>query len=268
MTAGSVKARASVVSAVEEAVQGDDATRIGDELFSLVRLLDSEPTLRRVLTDPSVPAEAKGHLVDSLLDDRVSAPTGQVVDTAVGLRWPHPRDLADALEYAGVIAHIAKAEQDDDLDAVEDDLFRFSRIVAASRQLRDTLGDRLAPQEAKRRLVDALLADKVGPTTKALVSQAVTGRGGQLSTVLQRYEEIAAERRQRLVATVRVAAPLSDDHLQRLADALRRVYGKQIHVNVIVDEAVLGGVRVQVGDEVIDSTISTRLAEAERRLTG
>jgi F-type H+-transporting ATPase subunit delta len=257
-----------VVGAVEDAVQHGDATAIGDELFSLVRLLDSEPTLRRVLTEPSIPAEAKGHLLDSLLGDRVSGPTEGVVETAVGLRWSRSRDLADALEYAGVVAHIAKAEQDDDLDAVEDDLFRFSRIVAASRQLRDTLGDRRAPVGPKRRLVESLLADKVGPTTTALVTQAVSGRGGQLTTVLQRYEEIAAERRQRLVATVRVAAPLSDDHQERLANALSEMYGKQIHLNVIVDEAVLGGVRVQVGDEVIDSTISSRLAEAERRLTG
>lgn len=269
MPTGSVKSRALVVDAVDEAVEaGGDATQLGDGLFSLVAVLDVEPALRRVLTEPSIPAETKGNLVQSLIEDRVTGPTGQVIDTAVGLRWSHPRDLADALEHAGVVAHIAQAEQDDALDDVEDDLFRFSRIVAGSRQLRDTLGDRRTPAEAKSHLIDSLLADKVGPTTKALITQAVSLRGGPLATVLQRYQEIAAERRERLVATVQVAAPLSDEQTERLTTALSEMYGKQIHLNVIVDEEVLGGVRVQVGDEVIDSTISSRLMEAKRRLTG
>jgi F-type H+-transporting ATPase subunit delta len=269
MPAGSTQSQALLVEAVDDALEaGADATVVGDELFALVGILDAQPALRRVLTEPSVPAEAKARLMASLLADKVSEATEKIVDAAVGMRWSHGSDLADGLERAGAACHIIKAEQDGDLDSLEDELFRFSRILVGARGLRDTLGNRRAPIEAKRELVDNLLDGKVTTSTMALVRQAVSGRGGPLPIVLRRFQELAAARRERLVALVRVAAALTDDQAERLAEALGDQYGKRVHLNVIVEPDVLGGVRVQIGDEVIDSTVATRLAEARRRLAG
>ncbi len=269
MPAVSSQSSAAVVAAAEEAVgAGADAEQLGEELFGVVRLLDSQPSLRRVLTEPTVAAEAKEALVDGLLRDKVSAPAREVVVTAGGCRWSQGRDLADALEQAGISCHLARAEADGRLDDVEDELFRFGRIVEAEPALREALGDRLAPVSAKRRLVDFLLEGKATEATRQLLDQAVTGRELSFARAVNALQRVAAARQDRLVATVAVAAPLSADQEGRLAAALQRLYGHAVHINLIVDSEVLGGVRVRANDEVIDSTIVARLAEARRTLGG
>jgi F-type H+-transporting ATPase subunit delta len=185
---------------------------------------------------------------------------------AVSERWSRSRDLVNALERCAVIAEATKAEQDGQLDALEDDLFRFSRILAANTDLRDALSDRAAPMKAKRALLDGLVEGKVAPVTKNLFDQLLVGRQRSLAAGLAHYQEITATRRSRLVAMVWVAAPLTDDQKSRLAESLASQYSHEVHLNVVVEKAVLGGVRISIGDDVIDSTIETRLAQAQRRL--
>ena len=269
MQAVSGQSLAAVVAAVDAALDaGADPATMGEELFGLAALLDDQPALRRLLTDPGVEADRKADLVRSLLRGRVSESAAQVMVVAGGRRWAAGRDLANALEQAGVTAHVAQAERDGQLEDLEDELFRFSRIVEGEPALREALGDRTAPASAKRTLLDALLGGRASDPAQRLLAQAITGRHRSFFAAVAAYQRIAAARRNRLVATVRVAASLSEQHKQRLARALQGVYGHDVHLNVIVEPPLLGGARVTVGDEVIDSTVATRLADARRRLVG
>lgn len=267
MQTGSAQSLAAVLVALEEALEdGADPMTLGTDLFGLVAALDSEPALRRALTEPAIPLEAKSGLVKSLLQDKVAAPTLDVATAAVSRRWSQPRDLSDSLEQAAVTSVVAKAERDDDAAELEDELFRFDRILAAQPTLRDALSDPAAALDGKQRLITDLVHGKVSEATEELLVQAVTGRQRTITAVLSYYQDVAAARRKRVVATAWVAAPLGDEQKSRLVAALAQDYGQDVHLNVIVDPSVLGGVRVAIGDEVIDSTVSTRLAQASRRL--
>ncbi|HET7387736.1 MAG TPA: F0F1 ATP synthase subunit delta [Nocardioidaceae bacterium] len=267
MQAGSQRSMAAVLEKANAVLESDvDADKLGDELFAFALTLDSRHSLRRALTEPAVPADAKSTLLHRVAEGKIAPTTLEVVDVAVRLRWSQGRDLADALEHASVTAHVAKADSEGHLDDLEDNLFRFARIVDAHSGLREALADPAYPLEGKRKLLDTLLEGKVGSSTEKLLDQAAAARHRSLPAVLDTYQKIAAERRDRLVATVWVAADLSTDHRGRLAAALSRQYDHDVHLNVIVDPEVLGGVRVAVGDEVIDSTVQTRLRQAHRRL--
>ena len=267
MQAGSARSMAAVLEKANAVLEaGADADRLGDELFSLTLTLDAEHALRRALTEPAVPPEAKSRLLATIATGKLSPEAVEVADVAVRNRWSQGRDLGDALERASVTAHVAGADAAGRLDAVEDNLFRFGRIVEGDAALREVLSDPGTPFEGKRRLVARLVEDKVDVSTLRLLEQAVAGRHRSLPAVLAVYEEVAAERRDSLVATVWVASELSRDHRDRLAQALTRQYSREVHLNVIVEPSLLGGVRVAVGDEIIDSTIENRIRQAHRRL--
>jgi F-type H+-transporting ATPase subunit delta len=141
--------------------------------------------------------------------------------------------------------------------------------VAASPELRDALTNRNLPGEAKAELVSTLLVGKSSPETLRLTRQAVLEpRGRRLDRILEHVLSLAAKRREQLTAVVTVATDLDEPQRERLAAALQRTYGKPVLLQVVVDPAVLGGIRVQVGDEVVDGTVLRRLDEARRRLAG
>jgi len=117
----------------------------------------------------------------------------------------------------------------------------------------------------KQGLVAGLLAGKASEATQRLVAEAVSS--GIAVPTLQRYAKVAATVRNRAVATVRVARALSADQSQRLAKALSD-NGTAVHLNVIVDRQVVGGLRVEMGDHVIDGTIASRVDDARRKIAG
>jgi F-type H+-transporting ATPase subunit delta len=245
------------------------AETMGDELFAVARLLDSEHALRRTLTDPARPAAAKATLVRSLLDERVSAPTLDLLADAVSARWSASRDLADAAEELAVKALTIAAERSRQLDNLEDELFRFGRVVAGQPKLRLALSDPNLPDERKRGLLGALLDGKATPVTERLITEAVLHpRGRSLEATLDTYGRLAAERKQRLIAVVRVASALTEQQQERLAAALAAVYGHDVYLNIVLDPQVVGGMSVQVGDEFIDASVASRLESLRRRLAG
>lgn len=267
MQAGSVRSMAAVLDKTNAAIEaGTDPGQLGDELFSFALTLDTRHSLRRALTEPAVPPEAKSRLLDTLVTGKVGAATIEVLDVAVRHRWSDGRDLGDALEQASVTAHVANADAAGRLDELEDNLFRFSRITEADSGLREALSEQDFSAEGKRALVRRLVEGKVDDSTLHLLEQAVSGRHRSLPFLLEDYQKVAAARRQSLVATVWVASPLSDTHKERLERALASQYSREVHLNVIVEPTVLGGVRVAVGDEVIDGSVETRLKQAHRML--
>ena len=248
---------------------GKGGVALAGELFAFVDTLDGSGSLRRALTDPARSAKDKGTVVDSLLarsDSRVR----DVVRDFVAQRWSAEADLAESIEDAGVLALLASAEADGSLDAVEEQLFRLERALVAERELLVALGDRLAPRASRAALLSQVLAGaKLAPVTLALVDRAVAApRGSRLITTIKRLVILAAERRNRAVAQVTAAVELSAAQRTRLAQILKAAYGREVHINVAVDPQVLGGIKVQVGSEVVDGTVLARLDDARRRLVG
>jgi F-type H+-transporting ATPase subunit delta len=259
-----VMAREQLTAAL--AAQGDPAV-LGEELFGVTHLLDREPGVRRALTDATSPTAARSGLARRLLDGRVSRPTLDLVTSMADSRWSSPRDLADAAEELAVLATAAAAEGEGHLDDLEDELFRFGRILSTEPALRSALEDQGPPDEGKRGLLDGLLAAKVTPAALRLITQAVIyPRGRNLETTLDQYGRLAAAWRQRLIAVVRVAAGLTEEQRGRLAAALSHTYGHDVHLNVVVDPRVVGGISVQIGDEFIDGSVASRLATLRQRL--
>jgi F-type H+-transporting ATPase subunit delta len=245
-----------------------DLAAVGDELFSVAAALDHTPAVRRILTDPSTEANARAGVAASVLGDKVSPATLAVVDAAARGRWTGGRALSDAIELAGLAAHVAAADRSGNLDTVETELFETQRIIDAERELRATLSDRTIPADRKAPLVDSIFGDKVDPATLALLRQAAACRTGSFDGVLERFADEVAARRKRTLAEVRTAAPLAADEVARLQAALSSKYGKEVHVNTIVDPAIIGGLKVSIGDDVIDGTIAGRLEDARRQLVG
>ncbi|MFD3805068.1 F0F1 ATP synthase subunit delta [Streptomyces sp. NPDC058619] len=246
-----------------------DAPKLAGELAAVTTLLDREVSLRRVITDPAQSGEAKAELAGRLLSGQVGGETLDLVSGMVRSRWSRSRDLVDALEELADTADLTAAQQGGVLDDVEDEVFRFGRIVASSTELRAALTDRAATASAKSQLLRSLLGGKANPVTERLVTRLVTQpRGRSLEAGLESLSTLAAERRNRMVATVTTAVPLSDVQKQRLGAVLAKLYGRQMHLNLEVDPEVLGGIVVRVGDEVIDGTIADRLSEATRRMAG
>jgi F-type H+-transporting ATPase subunit delta len=247
---------------------GGDHVGVADDLFAVAAVLRSEPSLRRVVTDVSVPAKAKSDLVRQLFAKQVRAASLDLLTQAVGLRWSATRDLGDALEQVAVVAVVKDAEQAGRADALEDELFEFGLVVEDHPDLRDALSDRTRSADDKSALVHRLLDGKATDHAIRLVEQALSGSYRTFALALEAYRRIASEHRNRLVAVVRAADGLDDKELQRLESALSGQYGRPVHANVRLDPDVVGGVKVEIGDDVIDGTVATRLGEAQRRLAG
>jgi F-type H+-transporting ATPase subunit delta len=244
------------------------AAQVGDELFAVTRLLDAEHGLRRALADGTKPGAEKAALITRLLRGRVTQATSDLVAEAAAARWATPGDLADAVEQLAIEALTLAAQYDGTLDDLEDDLFRVARVISGQPQLRSALVGPAAGA-AKQGLLQDLLATKVSAPSLGLITQVLTHpRGRSPQAVLDLAASIAAHRREQLIAVVRVATELTPAQRQRLATALATAHGRGIHLNIVYDPAVVGGMSVLIGDELVDGTAASRLAEVRRKLAG
>jgi F-type H+-transporting ATPase subunit delta len=247
----------------------EELQSLADELFAVARVLDEQPVLRRALSDPAgKPAERAG-LARRLFGAKLSDDALDILETIARLRWSRPFDLIEAAVELGTEASLDAGEARGELEGVEDDLFRFGRIVEADRDLSRILADRTAPAAGKSALLDRLLSGRVSPVTEQLLRNVLTARfAGSPAVEIERLTDAASRRRGQSVARVTTAVALTPTQEQRLASVLSRLYGRPIGLQVTVDPAVVGGLVVQVGDEVIDGSIAHRLEAAERRLAG
>ncbi|QTE28753.1 F0F1 ATP synthase subunit delta [Pengzhenrongella sicca] len=245
---------------------GVRASELGEQLFALVDALDGSGSLRRTLTDPSIDGDAKAGLSRAVLA-RATPEVIDLVDSLVRSRWSAEADLAEAIEELGFQAVLASAEADDELVRVEDELFRITRALIGQREVRRALFDTTVAADRRIALVDQILAGRAAPVT-ALIARRATAhpRGRRFAATLGHAGDLAAARRNRLVASVTSAAELSDAQRDRLAAILGQAYGGQVQLNVTVDAGVIGGLRIQIGSDVVDSTVLSRLDDARRRL--
>ena len=244
------------------------AQQTGDELFAVTRLLDSEHGLRRALSDTSREGAEKADVMRRLLHGKVSAVTEELAAEAAAGKWATSGDFSDAIEQLAIESLTVAAQFGGTLDDLEDDLFRFGRVVSGQPGLREALTGP-ADTAAKESLLSNLLSRKVSAPSLALMTQLLTHtRGRSPQAALDLAAGIAAQRRQQLIAVVRVAVNLTAAQRQRLVTALTRAYGQGVHLNVVHDPSVVGGMSVQIGDELIDGTASTRLSDVQRKLAG
>jgi F-type H+-transporting ATPase subunit delta len=242
-------------------------SRLGDELFAFARLIATERPLRRLLADPSTPEAARARLVEQVLGGQLSDPALEFIKGLVTSRWSRSADLTEAAEALARQATLAVAEKDGTLDDVEDELFRFSRILDREPQLNALLSDENTPAEGRLRLLEQVVGDRISPVTAALLRQTVRlPRGRHLDVVAEELAELAAARRDRSVARITAPMVLSSQQEQKLTDSLSRLYGRPISLQIELDESLLGGLVVQVGGEVIDGSVAGKLAAARRAL--
>jgi F-type H+-transporting ATPase subunit delta len=248
---------------------GVDLDALSTDLLAVTGLLVRELPLRRTLADAATPAEAKAALIDGLLGDRVGAPARDFLKELVADRWSRTGDLVDALEALAVLAAFEQALVDGSLDEVEDELFRFARIVERESALREALESTWVAEDRKRELLAGLLGEKVRPVTLRVVT-AAAGASVQRRTVIEALDQfgrLAAELRERLNARVTLALEPTQEQLDRLREQLSRVFGVTMGLQVEIDPQIIGGAVIRVGDQVMDASIARRLEIARRGLS-
>ncbi|WP_280229040.1 F0F1 ATP synthase subunit delta [Nocardia cyriacigeorgica] len=268
MYAASREASSRSREALRAALTGSDsvAATTGSELFAVVAVLDDQRSLRVALADVSVPGSARAELSERVFGGKVSVATQAVLTTAVAQDWSRTADLVDTLELLGQEALLEAAADSGRLDAVEDELFRLGRIIADNPDLEQALSDRAKPESARRELITRLLTGKAEPITVTLAEQAVTRQQTGLGAAFDELSDLAASRRDQIVAHVRAAIALTAQQKERLAASLQRIYGKPVTVHVQVDASLLSGLVVRVGDDVIDGSAVGRLERLRREL--
>ena len=256
-------------TALDAAVKGVDAqaaSTLSAELFFAADVLGSNISVRRALTDTSRDAAAKGTLIKDLLASKVGAASVALLTDLSALRWSGAKDLVQVIEQLAIEAEATAANISGELDRVENEMFVVSTTISNSSELRKAL--KSDADVAKSQLVAELLKNASSSTTK-LVSQMVNSwRGRSIESAFADYQWALAARRNRVIALVRIAAPISQAQQDRLAAALDKQVGQPVRMNIEIDPSVLGGVSVKFADEMVDGSVSNRLAGAARALAG
>jgi F-type H+-transporting ATPase subunit delta len=244
----------------------EEAATLGSQLFGVASVVRRDVALRRALTDSSVEGEARTGLARAVFEKALGEPALKLVADAAGRRWIASMDLPDALERVAVAATVRSAGAKG--NQLGDELFAVLRLIEQNPALRGALADPGRTAEDRGALLSGLLAGKTLPATEVLVGQAVTRQRGTVEHALQEYLDLAAEALEEAVATVHTARELSAEEQQRLTAALGKQYGKDVQLHVVVEPDLIGGLRVEIGDDVIDGTVVSRLDDARRRMAG
>jgi F-type H+-transporting ATPase subunit delta len=238
---------------------------VAGELFAAARAVGDSSQLSGALADSSAAPAARGALVAAVFGPSTSPATVSLLTVVAQQRWSTASDLVDGIEEIAVRATVVADTASD----IEGELFAFSRTVSENGDLELALGSRLGDAAAKGELVSSLLASRASAATTLIASSLVQQpRERRVRALLTRAMRIVADQRGRAVATVVSATALSAAQAERLATALSARYGSPVSLNVVVDPSVVGGLRVQIADDVIDASVSTRLADLRQRLAG
>jgi ATP synthase F0 subunit b/ATP synthase F1 delta subunit len=248
-------------------LDADALTRLSDDLASTSKLMRREVVLARHLSDPSSNAGPKAQVVDRLLSGKVSDAALEVVKTAVSQRWSTTLDLIHGIQHLARLALLVRAEAEGQIEDVEDQLFRFSRILDSEPRLISMLGEYSAPLDGRISLLNNLLSRRASKNTADLLRQTIELlHGERADEAVRELANLAVSRRGEVVAHVSAASELSDAQSSRLTELLTRIYGHPVSLQLDVKPALLGGLTIAVGDEVIDGSLASKLAAAETHL--
>jgi F-type H+-transporting ATPase subunit delta len=241
--------------------------QVAAEMEQFARLLVHQVRLRKALADPGLPPEQKRALLNDIGGGRLDAATVELLATVATRQRVRLRDFPSLLADLAAMAAFTAAGKAGELEQLEGELFFVGTLVEQQHQVRSALTNPGLPVENKRALFADLLDGRVSSRAGALADLLVELHDGhELDTTAKRWAEAAAARRNRVVAEVRSAVELDPERQARLAEALTRVLGRPVVLQVTVDEAILGSVVVRVGDELFDGSIRSRLEQAREAL--
>jgi F-type H+-transporting ATPase subunit delta len=262
-----VTARGQLDAAVKGATAAS-ATELSTQLFFASDVFAKNTSLRRAFADPSRDAAAKSALVKDLFGKNLGASAVALLSSVSTLRWSAGGDIVHVLEQLAIEAEASAANIGGELDAVEAQVFEISRTIAENFELRKALVGPGTP-EAKSALIIELLSKKASASTTKLVVALISNlRGRSIEAGFADYLFGLANRRNRLIALVRVASAISTEQKSRLAAAIEKQVGQPISINIQIDPSIIGGVSVKFADDLVDGSISNRLASAGRALVG
>ena len=270
MKAASRESLAALIKTFDDAVaQLDEAglSATAGELAAVARLLVSELPLRKHLATRADDNSPKLAVVSSLFGSRVGATTSTLLEKAVSLRWSSSRDFTNALQRVARLSVIVAAEREGQVENVEDELFRFGRVLESNSKLASLLVDPSTPADGRVSLLEDVLANKTTSYTADLLTQAVrSADGSRLSDVAVGLAELAAARRNESVAQVTAPVAMSNEQTARLVAVLSKIYGRKISIQSEIDPSIIGGLKITLGDEVIDGSVASRLAAAANEI--
>lgn len=262
MGSATTQALATTIAELTAAKVGD--LTVSRELFAAAREIAESSQLSGALSSWGAPADARAQVAASVFAGYSSAAVA-LLRSAVSQRWSSAEDLVSGIEELAIRA----AALGDPKADVEGELFQVVQTIAANPELELALGSRLGDPSAKGALVEKLLGPRASEATILIVSQLVQQpRERRVRFLVNRALKLVADQRGKAVATVRVATTLDAAEQERLVAALSARYGSAVTLNVVVDPTVLGGMRVEIGDDVIDGTISSRINDLRQRLAG
>lgn len=246
----------------------EDAWRIGNELFTITKVLDDSIQLERALTDPSRPVADKVAVLKELLGDNAHPMTMEIMTDLVSRRWSRARDIANAVEDFGVDAMMYYADATDATLQVSIELSELHSALLNLPVVRAKLYDYQATSEARVKLFREVFSGKtLNKVTMRLAEHATCNlrRRRYLETIQWLINKFSRHMGESMV-TVTTATPLKKEQIKRLVEVYSAKVGRQVHINSVVDPTVLGGMRIQVGDEVTDNTVVAQLQDLHRKV--
>lgn len=246
----------------------EDAWRIGNELFTITKVLDDSIQLERALTDPSRPVADKVAVLTELLGDNVHPMTMEIMTDLVSRHWSRARDIANAVEDFGVDAMMYYADATGATLQVSVELSELHSALLNLPVVRAKLYDYQATSEARVKLFHEVFSGKtLNKVTMRLAEHATCNlrRRRYLETIQWLINKLSRHMGESMV-TVTTATPLKPEQIKRLVEVYSAKVGRQVHINSVVDPTVLGGMRIQVGDEVTDNTVVAQLQSLHRKV--
>jgi len=246
-------------------VAAKDALSAGTELFEAARVIGGSAQLRSLLADPSAAANDKASVIGQVFSG-IGTPARTLLSEIVASRWSSQDDLLAGIEEVGIRAVASSSAKGADLEA---ELFSFGAAVSSDPGLELAVGSKLGSASAKSELVTKLLAKKASPQTLAIIDHLVQQpRGRRIGELVRTAAALVADEAGLSVATVITAAPISAAQLERLRAGLAKSYGRDLKLNQVIDPSIIGGIRVSVGDDVIDGSVATRINDLRLQLAG
>jgi len=237
-----------------------------EQLFAAGRVLAASSQLRAMLADPAINVGAKEGLIGKVFGTKLGKSASALLLAVVSSDWSSQDDLLTGIEDLAL--RVAAISAPDSL-AIDSELFAFSRIVASDNELELALGTKLGDPSTKGGLVASLLGGKASEQTIVIVSSLVQQPlGRRIGALLTHAASVVADQSGQAIATVTSAAPIAASQLASLTKSLTKMYGRELRLNLVIDPSIIGGLRVQVGDDVIDGTVSSRIKDMRLQLAG
>jgi F-type H+-transporting ATPase subunit delta len=245
--------------------QGGLSLGLAENLFAAAMGLSGSPALRSALSDSASEPSARKKLAAKAFAS-LSTDAKKVIDQLVTLRWSRAEDLQGALEDLGIRSCAGSAGGKTDLVG---ELLAISTLVHSNSELELALGSKRASAHNRSSLIGSLLGKKVSGEALAIAQHLVSDpRGRRIGAMLQGAAVTVADHHGTGLALVTVASPLRAPQRSKVEALLHAKYGRGHYVAEVINPDVVGGMKIRVGDDVIDGTIQARLGDLRTKLAG